>query len=102
MKRWQGEEKKIKVSQTRFKNAAGKSELSVSDSSGAVAIYNAVTQPGVWQKENEALTPCFDVSAFLEGLGAAGTSDSLGQLPVPHPSSSRPRGLSVLAPWHHL
>lgn len=45
MKWWQGEEKKIKISQTRLKNAAGKSELSVSDSSGAVAIYNVVTQP---------------------------------------------------------
>lgn len=40
-----GGRKKIKISQTRLKNAAGKSELSVSDSSGAVAIYNAVTQP---------------------------------------------------------
>lgn len=59
-------EEKIKPSQTRLRSAAGKSELSVSDSSGAAAIYNAVTQPGVWQEESAALAPGL-ISAFPEG-----------------------------------
>lgn len=69
----QGEEK-VKPSQKRLKSAAGKSELSASDSSGAAAIYNWVTQ-GVWEEESAALAPGMDL-CLSGGLGCSRDSDS--------------------------
>lgn len=62
----EGGEKK-KIPETRLKSAAGKSELSVSDSSGAAAIYNAVTQPESGRRRVQRCLPGLISLPFRRG-----------------------------------